>query len=147
MKRILVAVDRSEPSLRAVDFAAELAKKFDAGLLLLMAIGDVGRPDPGLESYIRAEHIKEPSSIYEIDSVRGGLSEVAERARGKGAREVSVDVVVGDAAELILTSARSGPADMIVMGSRGHGRLAGLLLGSVAQKVVGLAPCPVLVVH
>jgi len=147
MKRILVAVDRSEPSLRAVDMAADIAVKYGAELLLLTAIPDVGLPDPGIEAYARIEHIKDGPAALQVESVRDALSEVGERAKAKGARNVSVDVAVGDAAEEILASAKSGQADLIVMGSRGHGRLAGLLLGSVAQKVVGLASCPVLVVH
>ncbi|MFI4995031.1 MAG: universal stress protein [Hyphomicrobiales bacterium] len=147
MKRILVAVDRSEPSLRAVDLAADVAGKYGASLLLVTAIRDVGRPDPGVEAYVRIEHIKDPPIALEIEGVRNELSAVRDRALAKGARDVSVDVVIGDAAEQILANAKDSQADLIVMGSRGHGRLAGLLLGSVAQKVVGLAPCPVLVVH
>lgn len=147
MKRILVAVDRSEPSFRAVEMAADIAVKYGAELLLLTAIRDVGLPDPGIEAYARIEHIKDGPAALQVESMRDALSEVGERAKAKGVRKVSVDVVVGDAAEEILTSAKDRQADLIVMGSRGHGRLAGLLLGSVAQKVVALASCPVLVVH
>ena len=100
-----------------------------------------------MEAYIRAEHIIEPPITLEIEGVRNGLTEVRDRATAKGAKDVSVNVVLGDPAEQILAVAKDSQADMIVMGNRGHGPLAGLLLGSVAQKVIGLAPCAVVVVH
>jgi nucleotide-binding universal stress UspA family protein len=147
MKRILVAVDRSEPSLRAVDIAADMAAKYGAALMLVTAMRDVGRPDPGMEAYVRSEHISEPPITLEIEGVRNGLTEVRHRVTAKGAKDVSVNVVLGDPAEQILAVAKDSQADMIVMGNRGHGPLAGLLLGSVAQKVISLALCAVLVVH
>lgn len=146
MKRIVAAVDHSEPSLRAAGLAGELAGKYGASLLLLTVMAGVGERDAGLEAYAAMEHIREPLAETEIETVRGALAVPSGQAMARGARDVSVDVLIGDAAEQIIAKARSGGADLIVMGSRGRGRLAGLLLGSVAQKVVALAPCPVLIV-
>jgi nucleotide-binding universal stress UspA family protein len=147
MKRIVVAVDRSEPSLRAVDAAAELAGKYGAELSLVMVVRDLPGPDPGREVYARTEHINESEEVLALDALRGRLDEICDRAVSKGAPKTNVDVLTGDAAEELIAYARDGQADLLVMGSRGHGRLVGLLLGSVVQKLVGLAPCPVLVVH
>ena len=147
MKRILVAVDRSEPSMRALEMAADIAVKYDAELVLETVLQDLGPNDPGIEAYARIENIKDGESALKIESVRDSLSDVCQRAQAKGVRKVTVDVTVGDAAEEILANAKAGGTDLIVMGNRGHGRLAGLLLGSVTQKVIGLAPCAVLVVH
>jgi nucleotide-binding universal stress UspA family protein len=147
MKRIIAAVDRSEPSSRAVDLAADLASKYDAELVLLTVGHDIAGPDPGMEAYARMEHIREPTPTLLIESIRAELIEARDQAMAKGARRISIEVVVGDPATQILASASAGETDLIVMGSRGHGRLVGLLLGSVAQKVVALARCPVLVVH
>ncbi len=148
MRRIVVAVDMSEPSLRAVDFAADLAAKYDAELVLLT----VGRataawPDPGLEAYARAEHVREPIPTVAVESIREELAGIRDRAAAKGAGNISIDVYVGDPTEQILACADARQADLIALGSRGHGRLAGLLLGSVAQKVTALSRCPVVVVH
>jgi nucleotide-binding universal stress UspA family protein len=147
MKRIVVAVDRSEASLRAVDFAADLANKYAAELVLLTIVHDIRTTDPALEAFARMEHIKDPPAAIEIEAVRDRLGDISDRARAKGSSLISTDVAVGDPAAEILVYAGSARPDLIVMGSRGHGRLAGLLLGSVVQKVIGLAPCPVLVVH
>ena len=147
MKRIVVAVDLSEPSLRAVDLAADLAAKYDAELVLLTVGREIAGPDPGIEAYARMEHIREPAATLAIASMRDGLAGVRDRAAAKGARRISTDVFVGEPAEQILACASATHADLIALGSRGHGRLAGLLLGSVAQKVVALAHCAVLVVH
>jgi nucleotide-binding universal stress UspA family protein len=147
MKRIIVAVDRSEPSLRAVDLAADLASKYDAELVLVTVGREITGPDPGMEAYARMEHIREPAPTLLVESIRDELAEARDRAAAKGARRISTEVFVGDPAAQILAFANAGQADLIVMGSRGHGRLTGLLLGSVAQKVVALARCSVLVVH
>ena len=147
MKRIVAAVDRSEASLRAVDVAADLAGRYGAELVLLTVGLDVGAPDPGMEAFAEMEHIREPLPTLELEALRDRLSPVRDRALEKGAQIVSMEAVAGDAAEQILEFATDDKADLIVLGSRGHGRLAGLLLGSVAQKVVALAHCPVLVVH
>ena len=147
MKRIAVAVDRSAASLRAVDFAADLAGKYGAEVVLLTVIRDVATVDPALEEYAKMEHISDPPEELEIESVRQSFSDVCDRVREAGIGQVSVEVFVGEAADEILAFAEAAQPDLIVMGSRGHGRLAGLLLGSVAQKVTGLARCPVLVVH
>jgi nucleotide-binding universal stress UspA family protein len=147
MRRIVVAVDLSEPSLRAVDFAADLAARYDAELVLLTVGHEVAGPDPGMEAYARMEHIQESASAMAIASMRGGLAAVRDRAAAQGARHISTDVFVGEPAEQILACADARQADLIALGSRGHGRLTGLLLGSVTQKVVALAQCAVLVVH
>lgn len=147
MKRIVVAVDLSEPSLRAVDLAADLAANYDAELVLLTVGHEIAGPDPGMEAYARLEHIQEPVRTLAMTSMREGLAVVRDRAAVKGAKHVSTDVFVGDPAQQILACADAMQADLIALGSRGHGRLVGLLLGSVAQKVVSLAHCAVLVVH
>jgi nucleotide-binding universal stress UspA family protein len=86
---------------------------------------------------------------------RGDVAEVAagstlfaarERAQHAGATKIEVHAEVGDPTEAILRTAKSRNVDAIVIGRRGRGRLAGLLLGSVSQKLVSLAPCSVLVV-
>jgi nucleotide-binding universal stress UspA family protein len=61
--------------------------------------------------------------------------------------EVHTELIEGDAAESIIEVANTRNSSVIVMGSRGLGRLAGLVLGSTSQKVVGHAPCPVLIVR
>ncbi len=147
MERIVVAIDVSEASLRAVDFAADLAGKCDAELVLLTVAPEIVGRNPDLEAYAHLEHIQEPVSTMAVESLRDGLADICERATTKGARHVTAEAVVGDPGEQILAFAAAHRADLIALGSRGHGRLVGLLLGSVAQKVVALAKCAVLVVH
>lgn len=147
MKRIVVGVDLSEASLRAVDFAADLAAKFDAELVLLTVKDEIVGRNPGVEDYARLEHIHESVFTITIEWVREGLTEVRDRAMAKGARDVVIEVLVGDPADQILACAAHRKADLIALGSRGHGRLMSLLLGSVAQTVAALAKCAVLVMH
>ena len=56
-------------------------------------------------------------------------------------------MIEGSPAEAIIEVAKTRHSDVIVIGSRGLGRLAGLVLGSTSQKVVSYAPCPVLIVR
>jgi nucleotide-binding universal stress UspA family protein len=115
MKRIVVAVDLSEPSLRAVDLAADLSAKYDAELILLTVGHEVYGPDPGIEAYARMEHIREPVPTIAIASVREGLAEVCDRAAAKGARHISTEVFVGNPVEQILACADARHADLIAM--------------------------------
>jgi len=62
-------------------------------------------------------------------------------------RRFITELIEGDSAEAIIDVAKTRKSDVIVMGSRGLGRLAGLVLGSTSQKVVSHAPCPVLIVR
>lgn len=146
MQRIVAAVDQAEPSLRAAGMAADLAGKYNAELVLLTVARDVGAPDPGMEAFAEMEHLRDPLPALHVEAVREQLATLRDELMLKGAPKVAVEAVAGDPAEQIISFAKDGRADLIVLGSRGHGRLAGLLLGSVAQKVVALAPCPVLVV-
>jgi len=148
MKHILVGVDGSAPSLKAVDFAADLASKYNAELVLLKVIAH--RPsdlDPAVEEYAHSEHIPLPAAELALTMTDNILDNARMEARTKGATQISVKQAFGDPAEEIVTVARGRDIDLIVVGNRGHGRLAGLLLGSVAQKVVSLAHCPVAIVR
>ena len=98
-------------------------------------------------AYARMEHHREPTLTLLINSIRGGLTGARDRVAARGARRISTEVFIGEPAAEILASVSAGQADLIVMGGRGHGPLTGLLLGGVAQKVVALACCPVIVVH
>ena len=74
------------------------------------------------------------------------LVAASERARRLGVATIKVQTAWGDPAEAVIESARREHADVIVVGRRGRGQLTGLLLGSVSQKLVSLAPCAVVVV-
>jgi nucleotide-binding universal stress UspA family protein len=148
MERILVGVDGSSASLKAVDLAADLANKYDAELILLTVVPHFSPGvDPALEQYARVEHIQEPATEFALAAANTVLDGARRAARGRGANRVAAEPSFGDPAREIITAAGDRGADFIVVGSRGHGRLAGLLLGSVAQKVVSLAPRPTVVVR
>jgi nucleotide-binding universal stress UspA family protein len=120
--RVLVAVDGSEASTRAVRIAGQIAG--------------------ALRALVSVLHVSKAGE-HEADAPdRRAQSELA--ALGVVAR---IEVRAGDAADEILAATRSLPADLLVMGSRGRSQLAGLLLGSVSQDVVARASCPVLLVR
>jgi nucleotide-binding universal stress UspA family protein len=148
MEKILVGVDGSAPSLKAVDFAADLANKYDAELILLKVVPHLPPElDSAVEEYARSEHIPVPAAELMLTMADSILDDARRNAYTKGAARISAEPSVGDPAQEIITVAQDRQADLIVVGSRGRGRLAGLLLGSVAQKVISLAHCPVVVVR
>lgn len=147
IERILAAVDGSDTAMKAVAWAANLAAKHGAELALVAVMGDPVTADPGLADYARAEHIREPAAALANAAADNILRRAREQAAAAGARHVTITAEMGDPAGRIIEAARAAKADLIVVGHRGHGRLAGLLLGSVAQKLVSHAPCPVLVVR
>jgi nucleotide-binding universal stress UspA family protein len=141
MRHIMVATDGSEGANRAVDVAAEFAKAFGGNLSIVTIGGNLSA-----EETRQLQHAGDNiADTLEALSTRN-LIEARERARRVGMSAVQVQTGWGDAAEMIIEIARRERADAIVLGRRGRGRLAGLLLGSVSQKVVSLAPCIVIVV-
>jgi nucleotide-binding universal stress UspA family protein len=142
MRRIMVATDGSGGADRAVDFAAELAKATRCTLSIVTIGGNLSGEDLRQLTHIAGNSIGDA-----LDSLSAQiLRHARERARHLGVSEVHVQTGWGDAATAIIEAAQREHADVIVIGRRGRGRLAGLLLGSVSQKLVNLATCPVIVV-
>jgi len=75
------------------------------------------------------------------------IMQKAIQALGAVSAEIRTELIEGNPTEVIIEIAQMHNSNIIVMGSRGLGKLAGLLLGSTSQKVVTRAPCPVLVVR
>ncbi|HZQ15056.1 MAG TPA: universal stress protein [Pseudolabrys sp.] len=141
MKRILVASDGSPDAERAVDAAARLAKDGRCELVILTVGGSI----TGAELRALAGKSGDLSKTLET-AARTVLAKARKRALRIGAPSVREMTAWGEAAEAINDAARREKADILVVGRRGRGRLSGLLLGSVSQKVTALAPCPVMVV-
>ncbi len=141
MRRILAATDGSEGANRAGNVAAELARAL-GGTLLILTVGD-NLSGGEIRQLARSEGDLGEALELLANEI---LARARERAQRVGAPHIETHTAWGDAAEAIIEAARRNQADAIVIGRRGRGRLAGLLLGSVSQKVVTLAPCTVIVV-
>jgi nucleotide-binding universal stress UspA family protein len=142
MRQIMVATDGSGGADRAVDFAAELAKASRCGLSIVTIGGNLSG-----EELRQLAHTAGSSIGDALDSLSAQiLAHARERIQHVGVSEIRVQTGWGDAATAIIEAAQREHADAIVVGRRGRGRLAGLLLGSVSQKLVSLATCPVIVV-
>lgn len=132
---VVVGVDGSTSSLLALDWAVDYAVLSGAALEIVAAWDwprSYGWAGPLPEGYNPAD-----------DAVRM-LSECEERARERQAAvPTSTSSTQGNAAEVLVQASRS--ATLLVVGSRGHGQFAGILLGSVSEHCVGHAHCPVLV--
>lgn len=141
MRNIMVATDGSDGAKRAVDVAADLAKALGGKLIILTVAGNVS----GKKMRELARSEKDIGAALESRSMQV-LTAAKKRAQAVGATDIQLQITWGDIAKSIIDVAGREAAEAIVLGRRGRGRLAGLLLGSVSQKVVSLAPCSVIVV-
>lgn len=147
--RILIPTDGSDHAVRAVDWAADLAAKYKARLVILNVMSELhaGLIPEELRGLAEIERIE----ITRADFLRSVGSRIvataAERAYARGAQDVETAVEIGGAAKTIVVYAKNLEADLIVMGRRGLGWTAGLLLGSVSSKVIHLAECACLTVR
>jgi nucleotide-binding universal stress UspA family protein len=141
-KRILCPVDFSPPSRSAMAVAAALSARFGAELTLFHAY-----PLPG---YTLPEGTILPSPRM-LQDLAGQTDAVLEEWRGEaerlGASGARTAKSVGEPAVEIVEFATSGRFDLVVIGTRGRSGLRHALLGSVAERVVRRATCPVLTVH
>ncbi len=145
INKLLVALDGSNHSLKAVDYASEIAATLKAEVILLFVVKPQELPE-GLREYAELEHV----SGLDIDILRkvaGDLVSNAEkRAREKGVEDIVGEVEEGPVARTIVARAKHHDADMIVVGSRGMGNLEATLRGGVSHRVGLLAECSVLTV-
>jgi nucleotide-binding universal stress UspA family protein len=136
-ERILVAVDQSEWSYRAVTAARDLAGLSKGEVWVL----HLREREAGTKGLSVMDETAEDARELVAEAV-----EVFARAGVKAQGEVR-NTVYGYAAREIVADAKDHDADIIVMGSRGRGDLAGTILGSTAHKVIHLTDRPVLVVR
>ncbi len=159
MRRILVGVDGSEPSEHALRWAFDEARVVEGAVVTIV---HAYRPPEARSYSAYSDAFLDPASIQrrsDEDRVRRGEDEVHVRQGAEQALERLIDAVrteedrcevkritvPKDPAKALIDLSRS--ADLLVVGSRGRGGFAGLLLGSVSQQCVRHARCPVLVVR
>ena len=136
MKEILVAIDDSDGSRAAVDEAVGLAGPLGAHITFLSV-----RKAP---STLLGTPYYECRLARDLGVARAAVNNALAKARETGV-DARAEVLEGSAVDEILSFADNSHADLIVMGSRGHGALAGALLGSVSSAVAQHANVPVLV--
>lgn len=148
IKRILLATDGSENSKKAMDFAIDMAGKYEAILDFIHVIAKPKVP-PELMQYIDSDKIKDsPESVY-FDQVAKKIMDVCGDACSLGGvktDKIRTSVLSGDPAEMILEYSKTKGVEVIIMGSRGLGGIAGRLLGSVSRKVTHYAECTCIIV-
>lgn len=139
MHRILFPTDFSAPARKAQDYAVALAETFGAQLHVMTVVPEIILP--ATDSF----------TVWTLPEggVKGQLEAAEARLKaelGPGSNAV-LHVTVGLPVEEIMKYADEHEIDLIVAGTHGHTGLSHLLLGSVAEKLVRLATCPVLTVH
>jgi nucleotide-binding universal stress UspA family protein len=160
ISKILVGVDSSENSEKALDYALEIADKFSASVLIL----NVFQPPPEFEyqpsmgqqlpiSGSPQEQIGNQSNVASfIKDLRkvheAVLSRAIERAiKLKPNLKITGELKEGDTSSQIVETAANGQIDLIVIGHRGDHKIKELFLGSTSEKVAHKAGCPVLITN
>jgi len=138
-ERVLIGVDGSEESLRAVRVAADLARAVQSKQLRFVVAYD---PIPAYWAVPNIDHMIEARLAEAEATLKQALAEA-----GNVPSEIQTELLEGSPAEAIITLAKTWNSSLIVMGSRGQSGIAELVLGSTSQKVVSHAPCPVLIVR
>ena len=169
IKTILVATDGSGHAQKAIDLAADLAGKYDARMVILHVLlrhtsesdletlcKENAMPDALEKKFeklrtaflemVAASYEAGPMSIPIPDDVLTDvgnliLDNARQSAAAKGVKDIATHIVDGSPADTIIAAAEKEKADMIIMGSRGLGNIAGVLMGSVSHKVSHLSKC------
>lgn len=149
--KILVPLDGSEHSIRALEIAIQIAKKF-CGKITLIHVYSVGAaplfmPEPatltpGIPIMAKEEYLKIMENAREA-----GLKILAKGEEKANAEGVEVETLLreGNVANEIVKTAEEGKFNLIVMGAKGISRIKEILIGSVSDGVVRKASCPVLI--
>jgi nucleotide-binding universal stress UspA family protein len=141
--RILVPIDFSPPSNAALEYARTVAARFGASLHLLHVADDPYRALYSAEVFVpemeglRDEILADATARLQRQLRMGDIQQLA----------ATVQAIVGTPAASIVEYAEAHDIDLIVMGTHGRGGMSHLLMGSVAERVVRTAPCPVLTVR
>jgi nucleotide-binding universal stress UspA family protein len=139
MAQIVVGIDGSEASQRALEWAAEEARLRGAHLRVVHS---------WLEVFIDGTFTA--PAVYERDAIEQGAREVLDKAVASipdGSPELSVEPVLVHGQPEVVLLHEAENADLVVVGSRGRGGFAELIMGSVSHRVVQHAPCPVVVIR
>jgi nucleotide-binding universal stress UspA family protein len=138
-RKILVPVDFSTHSARAVQVAAEFARRYEGSVDLVHVFDPMAYPLPDGYVMFTRPQLDEMFARYDAE-----LAKYQQAAHAAGASSVQTHVRQGPCAAEICDFAREGGFDLIVMGTHGRRGLNRFLLGSVAERVLRIAPCPVL---
>jgi nucleotide-binding universal stress UspA family protein len=137
---VLVAVDGSDGSRKAAEFARDLVVQLGARLTVLIAVEPPSVASLGaFDATAIRPSSPTPEHLTAADAIAHSLAIPADR--------LAVAVEVGHPVDVICAQAASLAADLVVVGSSGHGRTGAFLLGSVSDEVVRKAGRPVTVVH
>ena len=151
INKILVATDASAASNRALDMAAQLAGQHNAELFIIHVIRDMQIPFeikeiPELESQ-QIESFSEEREKIMRKIAENVLKVAQEKMEKAGVSKVETTIGTGDPAHSILDFAKRREIDMIVIGTRGLGKLKGTILGSVSRKITNNAETSCLIVR
>jgi nucleotide-binding universal stress UspA family protein len=135
-KTIILGLDGSPESRRALPFAVQFADR-DAAKIIAVHVRELVMGRAGGQTLVANED-------EVVAAVRGQVDEIA--ATGVEIELKVVSAVAGGPAHVLAEVAGKEQADVIVVGTRGHGQVAGLLIGSVTQRLLHVSPCPVFAV-
>ena len=141
MKNIVAAIDFSERTEAVLQLASLQAKAFDAHLWLLHAAA----PEPGFVGYDAGPQSVRDNVAKHIRERHREIQELADSVRDQGL-EATALLVRGSTVKALLSEAERLEADLIVLGSHGHGLMHRVLLGSVSQEVLQKSRIPVLLI-
>ncbi len=138
IKKILVPVDFSENSQKILGSAGDIAGQFGASLAVVFVV-------QSFDDYSGFFVPHMPVAQFEEEMVQGAEQKMESfMADNEG---VEAKVLVGDVAEEVVRHAEETGVDMIIMGTHGYKGFEKVMFGSVAEKVVKTAPCPVLTIN
>jgi nucleotide-binding universal stress UspA family protein len=141
--RILAPTDFGDTSPGPLKYAAELAEKFGAELVLLHVVQDLALAMPDA---VMPTPVPGPDLGQLTRSAKDGLANLVSR-ENLGRLNPKLEVRIGSPAAEIVAAATDLKADLLCIGTHGRRGLAHFFLGSVAEKIVREAPCPVLTVR
>jgi universal stress protein A len=142
MKKILVATDFSDCARRAEETAAALGQRLTAEVILLHVSVETPLYNEGMRGLVDPHKVYEAQRAWAENALAARAAEI--RATGVSAHAL---VRSGVVVEEILSAAAQERCDLIVIGTHGRGGLSRFFLGSVADRIVRLAPCPVVTVR
>ncbi len=141
IKTILAPVDFSAGSAWALDYAQMVAKRFGAAIHLVHICEVPSMATASMDAYAIAysdfsQRLGDEAE-HQLAGIAAGIQDI----------RTSTEILFGNPARCIVTAANTNNADLIVMGTHGHGAIAHVVMGNVAERVVRTAPCPVLTVR